>query len=278
MAEPVGDLGREVSFESSRLRRVGRNLSGLAGSLRVMADWRSRWRLLRAKAAARSSSAELEPVALRIRGPAPLEVLVRPGSGDMGILYEHYARDSHLPPEGLEIRQACELGAGSALALADLARRHPRARLLGVEADPGNAAMARRNLEAFGARCTLVEAAVWDSDGRVVLGGEDTGLLAIREGGSEAGVEVEAITMDRLLAEHMPSGEIDFMHLDIAGAEPRVLTPDAEWLDRVVSITVQIYPDRGMSAARCAQILAPRGFEVTEEMHWWGGQVFGVRG
>ena len=277
MPEGGDDLGREVRFESSRVRQAGRNLAGLAGSLAVMADWRSRWRLLRSKLAARAASGELEPVALRIKGPAPLEVWVRPGTGDMGIIYEHFARASHLPPEGREMRQIVELGVGTGLALADLARRHPTARLLGVEADPANAAMARRNLEPFGERCTLVEAAVWDSDGRLEIGGDDTGLLAVRDEGPRTGIEVDAITMDRLLAGHMPEGPIDFVHVDIAGAEPRVLTADAGWIDRVTAMTVQIYPDRGLTSDECVALLEGRGIEARAEVNWWGGQVFGVR-
>jgi hypothetical protein len=269
----------EVGFpEAGRVRRTLRALRSVFSSFAVLADWRSRWTLLRAKLDARRGRAP-ETIALRIKGPEPLEVHARPGTDDFGILYEHFARGAHLPPltdDPASIRSIVELGSSSGLGLADLARRHPNARLLGVEPDGENAALARRNIVPFADRCALLEAGVWDREVDLVVQGEETGLLVARPGATGSR-RVTGTTVDRLLDENMP-GTVDFMHVDAAGVEPRIITPDADWLDRVRSITLHVYPDRGLSAERCAEILSARGFDVTKDMHWWGGQVFGVRG
>jgi len=243
-----------------------------------MADWQSRRRLLTAKLSARLGRDGVDPVALRIRGPAALEVFVRPGTSDMGILYEHFARGAHLPPGAEPMRQIIELGTGSELALADLARRYPGARLLGVEPDRENAEMARLNTEPFGDPCSVLEAAVWDVDADLVIEGQLTGLLVVRPASEdERGSAVRGLSMEGLLSEQMPHDPIDFLHVDIAGVEPRVFTPGVRWMQRMRSITIQVYPDRGLTQDQCVELLHGYGFVTRPDVAWWGGQVFGVR-
>jgi hypothetical protein len=49
--------------------------------------------------------------------------------------------------------------------MADFVVRYPHARVIGVELDDVNAALARRNVEPWADRCHVVNAAVWSVDG-----------------------------------------------------------------------------------------------------------------
>jgi hypothetical protein len=97
-------------------------------------------------------------------------VWLRPRSrGRVALEFLHFGH--HLPPAGLSepIRHAVVFGANIGLLVADLALRYPQARVLGVEADRDNAALARRNLAHLAGRCTLEEAAVWHRDQTLTL-------------------------------------------------------------------------------------------------------------
>lgn len=128
------------------------------------------------------------------------------------------------------MRQICELGSNIGTALAGLAVRYPDARLLGVEADPSNAALARANVAGYGARCQVVEAAVWDQEAELVVVGDRADALEVRPRRASdppAPNSIRGRTVDSLLAEHMPDGAIDYMHMNVEGTEKRILSGEA---------------------------------------------------
>jgi hypothetical protein len=82
---------------------------------------------------------------------------LRPGTADMNTIVLNYVRGTHLPPAELvnrDLRQICESEVRSEPASAGSLRDIPRARVLGVEPDPGNVALLglRRRGWAFGVR------------------------------------------------------------------------------------------------------------------------------
>ena len=164
--------------------------------------------------------------------------------------------------------------------LAKLAVLYPVATLLEIEADPANAALARRNVAQFGDRCTIVQAAVWDHDTDLVIEGERASLLITRkatDGEAPDATRVRGRTVSNLLAEHMPEGPIDFMHLSVQGAEARVLAGDVDWIDRVRSIKVSLHPDVGLTREVGRARLRQFGFQAWTEPDLRGGHVLGVR-
>ncbi len=175
------------------------------------------------------------------------------------------------------MRQIVELGTNIGIGLGDLAVRYPQAQLLGVEANPDNARLARRNLARFGERCELVEVAVWSAPGRIDLAGDLPGLLRAGTGEGAISLSVDAITVEELLVAHMPEGPIDYLHLDIVGAEPEVLRADSAWAQRVQALTMQLYDDRGFTAEECLALLRSLGFEARTGEHSHGPYATGVR-
>jgi FkbM family methyltransferase len=232
--------------------------------LGAMADWPSRLRLIRLKLRDKigAASASGAPVALRLRPLGGRALHVRPGTSDTGVIVHNYLTGDH-PFAHRDLRRICELGSNIGVALAGLAVRHPDAQLLGVEADPENAALARRNLAQFGDRCTLVEAAVWGREAELVLDGDQADLRFVREARDDdpPSARIPARTVGALLAEHMPDGPIDFMHLSIEGSEPRVLAGDIGWMNRVRSIRLSIHPN-GFTSDACLAALRRLGFEA----------------
>jgi FkbM family methyltransferase len=185
------------------------------------------------------------------------QLYVRPRTSDLRNATYYYTDDLYLPPAGiaaLDLRQICEFGSNMGAALAALAHRYPQAKILGVEPDPGNAAVARRNIERFGERGSLVEAGIWDSDTTLVVDrathyGEHG--FTVRERLPEDPADMATIparSIDSLLAEHAPEGVIDYVHMTVEGTEPRVLRSGGEWVKRVRSMRVEAHPELGYAA------------------------------
>jgi FkbM family methyltransferase len=267
----------------SRDRRPWHRIRLAAQLLRAMADWQSRFRLVRFKLREKAGAASVgdAPVPLRLRPLSGRVLHVRPATSDTGAIVHNYL--TREPPFAeREMRRICELGSYIGVSLAGFAVRYPGARLLGVEADRANAALARRNLAQFGDRCTLVHAAVWDRDAELVIEGDREDLLFVREADDDDppdGTRITARTVGALLSEHMPEpdGPIDFMQLSLEGAEARVLAADTSWIDRVRSIRVEIHPEAGFTADTCLATLRRFGFDAWIEPESAGRHALGVR-
>ena len=195
-------------------------------------------------------------------------MLLRRRGSDARVLWDTIHGRYHLPPGDLasaDARLIIDLGSNIGLTMAHLATRFTRARVLGVEPDPGSASLARNNIEPWRDRCELVEAAIWPTDGAV--------NLATREGsewaahvGPAAGATVEAISLDSLLAQTAPD-RVDYMKVDIEGAERDVLRAGGDWPRRVERLKVEVHPP--YTVTECAEDLQAIGYEPTiDERHW----------
>lgn len=141
-----------------------------------------------------------------------------------------------------------DLGANIGLATLWFKRRYPGARVVALEPDPAIYACLERNVRQNGLTgVELVNKAVWTTDatlrfardgadgGRVVRAGEEGNALM------PATVEVEALAIDRLLA----GRHIDFIKMDIEGAESAVLPACRDALNDVRWLFVEYHARKG---------------------------------
>lgn len=249
------------------LRRALPERVGFAVEAAVVADdLESLRRLL----ALRHPGAPADGVLVRARqlGGAALEL--RPGSTDvwafLGLL-PPYSR-AHVPAPAVVPRDArCvwDLGANIGVTMAHLAVAFPRARVVGVELDPGNAAQARTNTAAWGDRCTVIEGGVWDTPGELVYEapvGAEVGFHAARadaeavadddgRGAAPAVRRALAVTLGALARTHAgPDGRIAFVKMDIEGAERAVLADAGAWAPLVDALSVEVHPPYDLTACR----------------------------
>jgi FkbM family methyltransferase len=115
---------------------------------------------------------------------------------------------------------------------------HPSARIVGVELDPENLELARRNVEPVAERTELVQGAVWPEPGTVTYGApegaaEDAFRVSDGSGGS-----VAAITLDELRDRF---GRPDYVKMDIEGAEAEVLRRNTAWAEGVPRMGVEYH-------------------------------------
>ena len=197
-----------------------------------------------------------EPLPVRLRGLAGNAVWVRPGSSDRMVVIDTFLRRIHLPPRGAEVRTILDLGANTGLTARDFAHRYPRAQILCVEMDSANAELARRNLAVVNERAHVVEAAAWTCSGTVSYSLSPGAEWAAH---IEASGERHAVAMSLdEITEGLP--HIDFVKMDVEGAEAKLLSKPGEWIRKVRDIKVEVHEP--YSIAQCLTDLDAAGFDA----------------
>lgn len=211
------------------------------------------------------------PVSIRISPLGGHRLALRPGTSDVWVLSDALSAANHLPPTSMTPAVIWDLGCNIGVTLADFAWRFPGARIVGVEPDPASAALARENTRVWAERCRVIEAAVWTSDGRHAFdttAGFEYGSKLVSGGG----VTVSTSTLPTLLAEEE---RVDFLKMDIEGAEASVLAAGEEWAAKVSCMRVETHAP--YSPRECANALGRLGFEVVFDSDPGSRHVTGLR-
>lgn len=204
-------------------------------------------------------------------------VWLRPRSRDRAAL-EFLHCGHHLPAAGLAgpIRHVAVFGAHIGLLTADLARRYPHARVLGVEADHDNAVLARRNLARFAGRCTLEQAAVWHCEETLALtwvpdawGQKVAGPAAGNEPGPR---HIDAVDAGNLLAAFTGPAPVDYLLINIESAWYEVLR-HGQWAKNVRSIKIEIQDHYD----EAVPMLESLGYKASLQRLSWGAFAAGIR-
>jgi FkbM family methyltransferase len=231
---------------------------------------------LAGKLAAISGLSELEVTRLLFRPSAPVDVpiraldgrpiRVRPGTSDVRVLDDTYGGLFHLPDLDAPPAVVVDLGSNIGTTLAHYATLFPRARMVGVELDAENAALCRRNIAPWGDRITLVEGGIAAHDGTISYAGgtgKEHGYRIDTPGDRVA----QVYTIDSVLDRHLPDATIDFLKVDIEGAESDVFKAGGRWTRRVRTLKAELHDPYTVEAA--ISDLAALGFDVRRDAHHW---------
>ena len=130
------------------------------------------------------------------------------------------------------------IDAGANLGLASIASRqqYPGARVIALEPDPQICQLLRNNLQAHSAETVqILNCAAWDADESLLFAQDqaDSGRVGLC-----GHVRVQGMRFLTLLEQHE---RVDFLKMDIEGAEVRVLLDCESELDRVENIFVEYH-------------------------------------
>lgn len=247
-----------------RLRHGLWSVAQYRETYRLVADWRS-FRAFR-----RLQSWWLPPgqgtVEVRFRQLGGVPVKLRPGTQDDALPRSVFLSRGHLPPPSIatdQLRVIWDLGANVGLTMAHMATLYPDARIVGVELDGENAALCRENLAPWQERCQVINTAVWIADGTVTYErgeGREQSFHIVEDGVSSTDVQAPASSLDTLLA-RTDTPCIDYVKMDIEGAEARVLKENTSWAERTRSIKVEVHDP--YSVEECVSDLSRLGFVAT---------------
>lgn len=219
------------------------------------------------------SEAPASPAGLRLRPLGGHQVLVRPGTSDLPTVWGTFARRYHLPPREVDKpRVIWDLGANIGLTMAHFAYVFPHARVLGVELDADNVVLARRNIAPWANRCTVIHAAVWSNDGEVYYRGWTGGTSNYQVTDVAEGTCVRAMSLATLLREY--GGPVDYLKVDIEGAERELLRDGTDWSHEVRCLKVELHGDYAVD--ECQADLNRLGYATQPDLRHWAC-VIGVR-
>jgi FkbM family methyltransferase len=193
-------------------------------------------------------------VSVRLRRLGGMAVEIRRGSDDPWALREAFTWSDQLPPPALDPRFIVDLGANIGASMALFAVRFSDAQILGIEPDPENAELCRRNVAAWGSRCQVLQAAAWSVDGTVRIAGDTSSTYNVQEYGRE----VDSISLSRLVEQY---GAIDYLKVDIEGAEQELLTHNTGWTTSVACVNVEVHAPYSIES--CVDDLTRLGFSAT---------------
>lgn len=251
-------------------RRVN-PVAAVRGYARVLAGPRDALVYAGLRAAHAAGRGSARPATIRVRSIGGVPVLCR-ASADVWTFRDTFVKQYHLPPAPLpEAPTIVDLGTNVGYTVADLAHRHPRARILGVELDATNFALARRNTAHLGDRVTLVHAAAWVEDGTVTYADDEDDAFRVSPGGPRAGARTAPARRILTLLDEYGFERVDYLKMDIEGAEAAVLDAPLDWAGRVRTMRIELHPPATYEAAAAA--LERQGFACRRDERHWNGIV-----
>jgi FkbM family methyltransferase len=174
----------------------------------------------------------------RVALKSGLEIHYRLNRGDIASLREVWLEDCYRLPSGSP-RTVVDLGGNIGLTSLWLWHHYGVERVVCVEPDPSNAAIARLNLGVNRVPAEVVEAAIGPEPGRASFAASpesNTGRLGSGD------LEVDVVDMHAML--ERVGGRADLVKIDIEGGEAQLLERNTEWLQRVGAVIAEVHPTR----------------------------------
>ncbi|HMO34451.1 MAG TPA: FkbM family methyltransferase [Gemmatales bacterium] len=145
-----------------------------------------------------------------------------------------------------------DAGANIGAAAVMLLTLFPKAQLIAIEPDPGNAQVLRMNLERYGIQALVIEAALWPTQERLELAPNryrdklDWSNQVQPASGSSS---ISTVTMAQILSD-AGVRKIDLLKIDIEGAELPLFAGDTSWLKHVKNLCIEIHSE---TAIKCIE-------------------------
>lgn len=209
-----------------------------------------------------------EPRAVHLRFQPNGPVWLRNGTTDYPTLVSCFVHGYHRPKHALPDHPVIlDIGANVGYTLIDFRHRYPDARLIGVEMDAHNHALALRNTAGLG-DIQILQAAVWCEDGEVSYdAGTAADAYAVGSASGSTQVRVPALTMGTLM-DRCGVTHADYVKLDIEGAEKDLFeSGDLHWLERVSQISVELHGS--LDAGTLAALLREHGLHTLKDAQHW---------
>ena len=200
---------------------------------------------------------------MRVRG-LDVPVFLRRGTSDFEVFRQVFIDEQYRIDLPDPVEFIVDAGANIGRATVYFVNRFRSARVIAIEPDPENVAVARRNTAPYGDRCQVINAALWSHDCSVSIdraaNGEYWATRVCDRDESTAGV-IAAKCVTILMSE-FAIARIDLFKCDIEGAELQVFRHgDTSFLESTRCIAIECHGNECADAVN----LATRGFEMSSQ-------------
>jgi FkbM family methyltransferase len=151
-----------------------------------------------------------------------------------------------------------DCGANIGLSVIYMKQKYPEAEIVAFEPDDINFNLIKKNIDSFGYKnIELRKQAVWNSDTVIHFAGKGSTDSKISEGGAENTVEVQAFRLKNML-----NRRVDFLKIDIEGAEYTVLKDIIDELDVVQNLFLEYHGlfNQNAELSEMLAMLTKKGF------------------
>jgi FkbM family methyltransferase len=163
-----------------------------------------------------------------------------------------------------------DLGSFNGHTAVDFAMTYPGSRIIAYEMDIENHEMGVMNTQGLESQITLVHAGIWYASGQRSyreLGTRNDGYH-LNDGVdlSEGNRTVDVFTMTEVFEAHNLTW-VDYIKMDIEGAERQIFEGDLSWLDKVGQINIEVHGDHAKEAVIAG--LQRKGWAtIVDTKHW----------
>ena len=141
-----------------------------------------------------------------------------------------------------------DLGANIGLSVFFFIKKFPDARIVAVEPDAVNFSIMEKNLEKFSKSVSLLQAAIWPTDGEVSLVEEDDDHTSLGAWGyrtetskDNSALSVKAVSIPTIMKQY-DMDFVDILKVDIEGAEYELFEKNYEdWIDKVGLVIIETH-------------------------------------
>jgi len=186
------------------------------------------------------------------------EVSYRLNKGDVWSLREVLLDECYRFPGDIKPRVIVDLGGNIGLTSLWMFRTYAPERVVIVEPQPGNAAMARQNLSTLGPGTMLIKAAAGSKDGSAQFEESEESNRGRLCPGSTGTTRV--VSMATLLDEAGITGEVDLLKVDVEGGEADLFSGNLEWMGRIKALIIELHPDL-VDTHQIIEIIKNQGFQ-----------------
>jgi FkbM family methyltransferase len=166
-----------------------------------------------------------------------------------------------------------DCGANSGMASAYFTATYPAARIVAIEPEPDNLALARINNPHGGVHCLLAAVGPTDGRGRIVDPGDGNWAYRVEDAADGA---VRIVSINQLLAEHCDESTRPFIaKIDIEGGEAALFLANTEWIDRFPLLVIELH-DWMLPGTANARAFLREISRRDRDFVYWGENVFSI--
>lgn len=225
---------------------------------------------------------------VRIKQLDGRSVYCRSNTSDKFVLHSAFNVQFHVPPlEVIKDKNATILDLGSNVGYTMVHYKHlyPKARVIGVEMDKDNFEVLKMNMAQF-KNWESIHGAVWTLNSTIDYSGKDEETLAIHHIDPINNAldlprrTVNSYTIQSILDKYNVD-QVDFMKMDIEGAEIAIFNEDLSWIERVRNLHLEVHnPEKNPNKIDYTPIIIEKvrqaGFHCEKDTRHWSA-FFGYR-
>jgi FkbM family methyltransferase len=237
----LGATGRTFRDVPSEVRKLGAD-----AALKMYWSW-----LLHPPYAAgrRKDSPSIGLGKLKLKG-YPYPFFFRHGASDVRVIRQIFLKEQYGELQGEKnVSRIIDCGANIGCSAVYFLSKYPDAELIAIEPDEDNCRLLRKNLEPFGERARVLQAAVWSSDQRLRIDRGQFGdgkewSYQVRVCRADEQADVSALGLETVINKFNWE-QVDLLKIDVEGAERELFASGyVPWLSRTRNLAIELHdPD-----------------------------------